>query len=138
MLAGSNGEGPHLTHSERITLIQTARSALDGAGLQSVPIIAGTGTGSTRETIELTQEAAEAGADYAIVILSGYFAGVLASHKRAQKAYWKEVSEKSPIPILMYNCVCFTGHDSAYVLMIQCLDPGKQHSRRWKHPISQH
>lgn len=77
---------------------------MDAAGLETVPIIAGTGTGSTRETIDLCKEAADAGADYAITIISGYFAGVLATHKRALKAYWQEVAEKSPIPVLMYNC----------------------------------
>ena len=109
LLAGSNGEGPHLTHSERVTLIKTARRVLDGAGFETMPIIAGTGTGSTRGTLELTQEAADAGADYAIVIMNGYFAGVLAGHKEAQKAYWKEVAEKSPIPVLMYNCESLAG-----------------------------
>ncbi|KAI0075147.1 dihydrodipicolinate synthetase [Panus rudis PR-1116 ss-1] len=103
LLAGSMGEGSHLTHSERTALIKAARQALDDAGMEDVPIIAGTGTGSTRETIELTREAAEAGADYAIVICSGYFAGVLANNKKALKAFWTEVAEKSPIPVIIYN-----------------------------------
>ena len=104
LLAGSNGEAIHLTHEERTAIITTTRKALDRAGLTQIPIIAGTGTGSTRETVQLCKEAAEAGADCVIVILSGYFAGVLATHRRALKAYWKEVGEKSPIPVLMYNC----------------------------------
>ncbi|PCH43950.1 dihydrodipicolinate synthetase [Wolfiporia cocos MD-104 SS10] len=103
LLAGSMGEGIHLTHSERVTLIKTARKALDSAGLTRIPIVAGTGTGSTRETVELCREAAEAGADYAIVIASGYFAGVLAGSKKALKAFWSEVAEKSPIPVIIYN-----------------------------------
>lgn len=67
------GEAHHLSHAERKTLITTARKVLDAAGLERVPIIAGTGAGSTRETIELSRQAAEAGADVAIVIASGYF-----------------------------------------------------------------
>ena len=47
------GEAHHLSPSERIELITSARKALDEAGLTEVPIIAGTGVGSTRETIEL-------------------------------------------------------------------------------------
>ncbi|KAH8093905.1 dihydrodipicolinate synthetase [Cristinia sonorae] len=54
------GEAVHLTHSERATLIQTGRRALDDAGLSEIPIVAGTGTGSTRETIELCREAKDA------------------------------------------------------------------------------
>jgi len=100
------GEAIHLSHSERITLIQTARKALDSIGLTEVPIIAGTGAGSTRETIELSKAAAQAGADYAIVIASGYFAGALSGNNPALKAFWKEVAEKSPIPVMIYSCEC--------------------------------
>ncbi len=98
------GEALHLTHDERTTVIKTARRALDAAGFKTVPMIVGTGTGSTRETITLCTEASEAGADYAIVITSGYFAGVLANNRKAVKAFYEEVSEKSPIPVVIYNC----------------------------------
>ncbi|KZP19505.1 aldolase [Athelia psychrophila] len=101
LIAGSMGEGIHLSHQERITLIKAGRKALDAAGYTKIPIIAGTGAGSTRETINLTQEAADAGADYAIVIASGYFAGALT--RAALKAFWVEVSAKSPIPVIIYN-----------------------------------
>ena len=100
----------HLSHAERTTLIRAARRSLDAAGLIHVPVIVGTGAGSTRETIELCKEAAEAGADYSIVIASGYFAGVLAGNKAALKAFWTEISEKSPIPVMIYNCALFFSH----------------------------
>jgi L-threo-3-deoxy-hexylosonate aldolase len=103
LLAGSMGEAPHLSHSERIEIIKAVRSALDNEGLIRVPIIAGTGGGSTRETIELSKAAAAAGADYAIVIAPGYFSGVLASDRKALKAFWVEVAENSPIPVIIYN-----------------------------------
>lgn len=104
LIAGSMGEGIHLTHAERKTLIQTARRTLDDAGFTEMPVIAGTGTGSTRETIELSQEAAEAGADYAIVIMSGYFAAAIT--RKAIKSFFLEVAAKSPLPIIIYNCEC--------------------------------
>ncbi|TDL21558.1 dihydrodipicolinate synthetase [Rickenella mellea] len=103
LLSGTMGEAHHLSHKERSTLIHVARRALDSAGLTHVPIVSGTGAGSTRETVELCAEAAASGADAAIVIISGYFAGVLGSHKRALKAFWSEVSQKSPIPVIIYN-----------------------------------
>ncbi|KAH7913736.1 hypothetical protein BJ138DRAFT_1001685 [Hygrophoropsis aurantiaca] len=103
LLSGSMGEAIHLSHSERATLIKVARKALDKEGLVNVPIIAGIGAGSTRETIEFAQEAGAAGADYAIAIASGYFAGALAGNKKALKAFWVEVSSKSPIPVMIYN-----------------------------------
>jgi dihydrodipicolinate synthase/N-acetylneuraminate lyase len=98
------GEAIHLSHAERVTLILTARETLDRAGLTHMPLIAGTGAGSTRETIELCEEAANAGADYAIVIASGYFAGALLENKKALKAFWSDVAENSPIPVMIYNC----------------------------------
>ena len=104
LLAGTMGEGLHLSHSERITLIKATREALDDAGFQDIPIIAGTGAGSTRETIQLCKEAAEAGADYVIVITPGYFASVLATNRKALKAFFTEVADNSPIPVIIYNC----------------------------------
>ncbi|KAJ7235438.1 dihydrodipicolinate synthetase [Mycena haematopus] len=103
LIAGSMGEAIHLSHAERLVLIRSARKALDTAGLTSVPLIVGTGAASTRETIELTNAAAAAGADYSIVIVSGYFAGALAGNHAALKAFWTEVAEKSPIPVIIYN-----------------------------------
>ncbi|KAJ7581249.1 dihydrodipicolinate synthetase [Mycena floridula] len=103
LIAGSMGEGVHLSHAERTRIIHSARNALDKAGFPETPVIVGTGTGSTRETIELSIEAAAAGADYAIVITSGYFAGVLAGNPKALKVFFTEVAEKSPIPVIIYN-----------------------------------
>ncbi|KAI0306314.1 dihydrodipicolinate synthetase [Multifurca ochricompacta] len=103
LLAGTMGEGIHLTHGERTTLVRSARNALDGAGFSHIPIIVGTGSGSTRETIVLCEEVAAAGADAVIVIPPGYFAGVLSSHRRALKAFYVEVAERCPVPVLIYN-----------------------------------
>jgi len=98
------GEGIHLAHGERTSLIRSARRALDAAGFLDVPIIVGAGGGSTRETIALCEEVGAAGADAAIVITPGYFAGVLADHRPALKEYFTEVAGKSPVPVLIYNC----------------------------------
>jgi len=103
LVSGSMGEAHHLSHTERVQVIKTTRHALDEAGLSDVPIIAGAGGGSTRETLELCNEAASAGADAVIVITSGYYAGVLAGNKLALKAFFTEVSEKSPLPVMVYN-----------------------------------
>ncbi|KAF8308095.1 aldolase [Clavulina sp. PMI_390] len=103
VVSGSMGEAHHLSPSERITLITAAREALDSASpsLAHVPLIVGTGAGSTRETIQLTQEAAKAGADYAIVITSGYFAGALP--RPAIKQFFSDVASSSPLPLVIYN-----------------------------------
>jgi L-threo-3-deoxy-hexylosonate aldolase len=101
VIAGSMGEAIHLSHAERVRLIHAGRKALDNAGFPNLPTIVGTGAGSTRETIELGNAAAAAGADYAIVIASGYFAGALT--RSALKAFFVEVAQKSLIPVIIYN-----------------------------------
>ena len=104
LLAGTMGEGLHLAHGERARIIQSARKALDAEGFLHIPLIAGAGGGSTRETVALCEEVAAAGADAAIVITPGYFAGVLANHRRALKEFFVEVADGSPVPVLIYNC----------------------------------
>ncbi|KAF8758595.1 Dihydrodipicolinate synthetase [Rhizoctonia solani] len=78
-----------------------AREALDSIGHTTTPVIAGTGIGSTKGTIELTRQAAEAGADYSIVIASGYYAGAL--NNEALTRFFLEVAAASPIPVIVYN-----------------------------------
>jgi L-threo-3-deoxy-hexylosonate aldolase len=100
------GEGLHLARGERATIIHSTRRALDREGFLDVPIIVGAGGGSTRETIVLCEEVAAAGADAVIVITPGYFAGVLANHRRALKEFYTEVAKKSRVPVMIYNCAC--------------------------------
>jgi 4-hydroxy-2-oxoglutarate aldolase len=63
------------------------------------------GVGSTKGSIQLCKEAAQAGADYAIVIPSGYYAGAL--NREALKKYFVDVAEASPLPVMIYNCESF-------------------------------
>lgn len=58
--------------------------------------------GSTKGTIALCRDAAAAGADFAIVIPSGYYAGALG--REALKKFFVDVSDASPIPVMIYNC----------------------------------
>ena len=113
------GEAHHVSHDERAELIKAARNALDEAGLNDVPLIAGTGAGSTRETLFLCNQAAKYGADAAIVIASGYFAGVLANNRAALKAFWTEVAEKSPLPVIIYNCASPNATSSSPLLLLK-------------------
>src|SRR6266404_7084965 len=75
LVAGTMGEGIHLAHGERASLVLAVRNALDAEGFFDVPIIVGTGGGSTRETVVLCKEVAVSGADAVIVITPGYFSG---------------------------------------------------------------
>lgn len=98
---GSNGEAVHLSHKERNLITSTTRKALDDAGFQNMPVIVGCGVQSTRECIELCEEAASAGGDYALVLPPAYYQGLFS--KDTIKEFFRDVATASPIPILIYN-----------------------------------
>ncbi|CAG8978796.1 hypothetical protein HYALB_00011061 [Hymenoscyphus albidus] len=59
---------------------------------------------STRETIQLAHSAAKSGADFAIALPPGYYAGALvANYMLAIKNYFIKVAAESPIPGMIYN-----------------------------------
>lgn len=73
VVQGSNGEAVHLLHHERKELISATAAVLKEKGKPGAVVIAGCGAQSTRETIQLCQEAQEAGADYALVLSPSYW-----------------------------------------------------------------
>ncbi|KAI7239050.1 putative dihydrodipicolinate synthase [Hortaea werneckii] len=99
----SLGEAVHMTRDERVQLIQFTRKALDDAALSCMPIVAGVGGSSTRETIRLANDAADAGADAGMVILPAYYAASLAADERQIVQYYVDICKGSPIPLLLYN-----------------------------------
>lgn len=98
---GSNGEAVHLSHKERNQVTNSTRKALDDAGFGYMPVIVGCGAQSTRECIELCEEAASAGGDYALVLPPAYYQGLFS--KETVKDFFNDVATASPIPILIYN-----------------------------------
>lgn len=110
VVTGSAGEAPHLTPAERVDIIKTTRRTLDTAvpGGDAIPVGAGVGAPSTRETITLAREAAEAGADFVMVIPPGYYAGALKTGD-ALLQYFVDVAEASPVPVVLYNFPAVAG-----------------------------
>jgi len=80
----------HLSREERHQLISFTREALDGHGFHHVAVMAGTGTDSLQETRTLCIEAANAGAQWAMVLPPSYW--VIAMTKQALIDYYNEVS----------------------------------------------
>lgn len=68
-----------------------------------MPLVVGCGSQSTRETIQLCQEAYDAGGDYALVLPPSYYAGLFAPGSTTVKEYFTAIADKSPIPIIIYN-----------------------------------
>ena len=98
---GSNGEAPYLSRLERTKVIETVMDEVNG----KVPVLAGTGSMSTQETITLTRDAADLGVDAALVVTPFYFK---LSNKEIYEHY-RAVSESVDIPIVIYNVPKFTG-----------------------------
>ncbi|EJP61740.1 dihydrodipicolinate synthase [Beauveria bassiana ARSEF 2860] len=97
VVMGTNSEAFLLTREERASLIRAAREA---AG-PDFPIMAGVGSHSTKQALELARDAADAGADYLLVLPPAYFgkATTMATVKR----FFAEFAAAAPLPVVIYN-----------------------------------
>jgi len=102
VILGSNGEYTLLNHAEKIRVLELARETIPADRL----MIAGTGADSTRETIELTQRAAQLGADAALIVTPHYFRNQM--NAAAWTQHYRAVADASPIPIMIYNVPALT------------------------------
>ena len=105
VVLGSNGEVVYLTEEEKLRVWQAARQAIPSDKV----MIAGTGCESTRQTFRLTERAAEAGADVALVLTPHYFDAKMTASSLIQ--HYQAVADASPIPVLLYNVPKFTHVD---------------------------
>lgn len=98
---GSNGEAVHLTQSERSLVTSTTRHALDKASFAHIPLIVGCGAQSTRESIALCRDAADAGGSHVLVLPPSYYKA--AYGKQELLNYFRDIASASPLPVLIYN-----------------------------------
>jgi 4-hydroxy-tetrahydrodipicolinate synthase len=98
---GSTGEFTTLTHAERRQLVETTVAAAAGR----VPVVAGTGALSTRETVELSVHAERAGAA-AVMIVPPFYDPL---SWRELLAHYTAVAEAIDIPIMYYNLPSASG-----------------------------
>ena len=98
---GTTGESPTLSHAEHKRVVEVTIEAAAGR----IPVVAGTGSNSTAEAIDLTQHAKKAGADGVLMVCPYY-------NKPTQAglvAHYKAVAAAVDIPIIMYNIPGRTG-----------------------------
>ena len=98
---GSTGEFTTLTNGERRLLVEVTVEAAAGR----VPVVAGTGALSTRETVELSVHAEQAGAA-AVMVVPPFYDAV---SWRELLAHYAAVAEAIDIPIMYYNLPSATG-----------------------------
>lgn len=92
---GTTGESPTLSHTEHAELIEKTVEYVKGR----VQVIAGTGSNSTAEAIELTEHACRAGVD-AVMLVNPYY------NKPSQEGlyrHFRAVAERSSKPVIVYN-----------------------------------
>jgi 4-hydroxy-2-oxoglutarate aldolase len=101
VIAGTNGEAATLTPQEKSKLVSLARSVAQNLGRPELAITCGTFGGCTKAIIEDTKLAAQAGADFALVLVPSYFHFAL--DQDVIVGFFEEVASASPIPIVIYN-----------------------------------
>jgi 4-hydroxy-2-oxoglutarate aldolase len=105
VILGSNGEAVFLTRDEKVKITATVKELASSDKL----LIAGTGTDSIRETISLTNEIAEYGADYALILTPSFYTSEM-KHD-AFISYFTKIADAVKIPVIIYNVPKFTGVD---------------------------
>lgn len=106
VVCGSTGESVYLTVEEKILMFElVARHAAPEKLL-----VAGTGAESVRETVMLTNRAAEMGYKAAMVRTPHYYKNLL-NNGDAQALYFRAVADASKIPLMIYNWPQATGLD---------------------------
>ena len=92
---GTTGESPTLSHSENKKVVERVVKVADGR----VPVIAGTGSNSTAEAIDMTAFAKKAGADGSLQVCPYY-------NKPTQQGFlqhFRAIAEEVDLPIVLYN-----------------------------------
>lgn len=92
---GTTGESPTLSYDEHHHVVEVVIKAANGR----IPVIAGTGSNSTEETLSLTEHAKKAGAD-AVLLVNPYY------NKPTQRGlieHFRKVARSIDIPIVLYN-----------------------------------
>lgn len=98
---GTTGESPTLSHEERERLIESILSRVAGRR----PVMVGTGTNNTSETVNRTRQAAVAGAQAVLVVAPSYNRPTPEGLFR----HFAAVAESVEIPIVLYNVPARTG-----------------------------
>ena len=92
---GTTGESPTLSHNEHKKIIDIAVKECNG----KIPVIAGTGSNSTEEAVDLSKYAEKAGSD-AILVVTPYY------NKPTQEGlyqHYKKINDNVGVPIIIYN-----------------------------------
>jgi 4-hydroxy-tetrahydrodipicolinate synthase len=109
VLAGTTGEGPVLSDSERVELWEAV------AGAVTVPVIAGSGTNDTAHSVELSRRAASAGVA-GLLVVTPYYSRPSQS---GLDAHFRAVASVTELPVLIYDIPVRTGRKVAHDTLVR-------------------
>jgi 4-hydroxy-tetrahydrodipicolinate synthase len=109
VVAGTTGESPTLTDTEKIDLVRAVSEAV------TIPVVAGTGSNDTHHTVELTKHAQEAGAA-GVLIVGPYYnrppqAGI--------EAHFRAAAAATDLPVMVYDVPTRTGRRIATDVLVR-------------------
>jgi 4-hydroxy-2-oxoglutarate aldolase len=114
VVCGSTGESVYLTQEEKFLLFELVAQHAKAGKL----LLCGTGCESVRETVFLTNKAAEMGYVAAMVRTPHYYKSLL-TKPEAQLLYYRAVADQVKIPIMIYNWPQATGLDIPADVVVQ-------------------
>jgi 4-hydroxy-2-oxoglutarate aldolase len=117
VVCGSTGESVHLTVEEKFQLFELVAKYAAPEKL----LLCGTGVESVRETVALTNRAAEMGYKAAMVRTPHYYKN-LVNRGEAQALYFRAVADQSKLPVMIYNWPQATGVDIPAEAVVQLSD----------------
>lgn len=103
VVAGSTGESPTIYREEKFELFKAVKEAVG----KDVPVLAGTGSYSTAESVVLSKGAEQAGVDGLLTVVPYY-------NKPTQEGlykHFKEIAQSTSLPIMLYNIPSRTGRN---------------------------
>ena len=106
---GTTGESATLSHEEHKRVIDIV------VANAKVPVIAGTGSNNTREAVELTRYAADAGAEACLLITPYYNK----PNARGLKEHFRQIGDSADIPLILYNIPSRTGLNMSAETMVE-------------------
>ncbi|HJF33517.1 MAG TPA: 4-hydroxy-tetrahydrodipicolinate synthase [Sporosarcina psychrophila] len=95
VVSGTTGESPTLTNTEKVQLFKFVVKVVNGR----VPVIAGTGSNNTRESVELTMLAEDVGVD-GVMLVAPYY------NKPCQEGmfqHFQTIAAATSLPVMLYN-----------------------------------
>lgn len=111
VVCGTTGESPTLSHAEKLDLFKGVIEEVGG----KATVIAGTGSPNTAETIELTREVRELGADAALVVTPYYSK----PPQNGLVAHYRAIADGVDIPLVLYDIPGRTGRRVERATMVE-------------------